>query len=102
MLQMMDEKLAISESKVRQLEAEKEALQIHLKLVLEELKNPIKIVKEDSPVPTPSKSRAETPNMIWEDEGFESDDAASEHVSKRGGWRRGTRVSIESMEDGAL
>ena len=76
---MMDEKLAISESKVRQLENEKEALQIHLKLVLEELKNPIKIVKEESPAPTPVKSRAETPDMIWEDEGFESDGMDSEH-----------------------
>lgn len=79
MLQMMDEKLAISESKVRQLENEKEALQIHLRLVLEELKNPIKIVKEESPVPTPVKSRAETPDMIWEDEGFESDGMDNEH-----------------------
>lgn len=78
MLQMMDEKLAISESKVRQLENEKEALQIHLKLVLDELKNPIKI-KEESRAATPVKTRAETPEMIWEDEGFESDDVDSEH-----------------------
>lgn len=42
MLQMMDEKLSISESKVRQLEQEKDTLKMHLNLVLAELKNPIR------------------------------------------------------------
>lgn len=79
MLQMMDEKLAISESKVRQLENEKEALQMHLKLVVDELKNPIKIATEESRAPTPVRSRAETPDMIWEDGDSESDDMGSEH-----------------------
>jgi hypothetical protein len=72
MLQIMEEKLAISESKVRQLQEEKESLQIHLKLVLDELKNPIKIVKEEEKPTSPERSRAQTPDMIWEDEGFES------------------------------
>lgn len=72
MLQMMDEKLAISESKVRHLEQEKETLQLHLKLVLEELKNPIRTKEEV--VSTPAKSREQTPDMIWQDEGFESEE----------------------------
>ena len=79
MLQIMEEKVAISESKVRQLQEEKESLQIHLKLVLDELKNPIKIAKEEEQSATPIKSRELTPDMIWEDEGFESnEDAGSE------------------------
>jgi Kinesin motor domain len=83
MLQIMEEKLAISESKVRQLEEEKEALSIHLKLVLEELKNPIKIkqedeVKEPMKEPVRERSRAPTPNLIWEDEGFHSEDMDSD------------------------
>jgi len=76
MLQIMEEKLAISESKVRQLEEEKEALTIHLKLVLDELKNPIKIAKEDEQ--RAEKSRGPTPDMIWEDEGFQSDEVESD------------------------
>ena len=76
----MEEKLAISESKVRQLENEKEALSIHLKLVLEELKNPIRIHKEEiAKTPDREKSKGSTPDMIWEDEGFESQDAESEY-----------------------
>lgn len=80
MLQIMEEKLQISESKVRQLEEEKEALNIHLRLVVEELKNPIKIPKEEEvvvPIPTPVKEKSRgslTPDMIWEDEGFQSDE----------------------------
>jgi hypothetical protein len=94
MLQIMEEKLAISESKVRQLEEEKEALSIHLKLVLDELKNPIKIPKEEEVVVTPvaeevrsikedkkekGKARGSlTPDLIWEDEGFVSEEMDSE------------------------
>ena len=93
MLQIMEEKLQISESKVRQLEEEKQALSIHLKLVLDELKNPIKIQipKEEEiavvapqqqktmpmPMQTPLRHTSRgsvTPDMIWEDEGFQSDD----------------------------
>ena len=81
MLQVMEEKVAISESKVKQLQEEKESLQIHLKLVLEELRNPIKIVKEEE-IPASQHqsrlSRDQTPDMIWEDEGFESSDDGSE------------------------
>jgi Kinesin motor domain len=87
MLQIIEEKLAISESKVRQLEEEKEALTIHLKLVLEELKNPIVIPKEEEvipeiPAPTPlrEKSRGSlTPDMIWDDEGFHSEELESDN-----------------------
>ncbi|KAL2438434.1 Kinesin-like protein KIF1C [Exophiala dermatitidis] len=70
MLQIMEEKLAISESKVRQLEEEKEALSIHLKLVLEELKNPIVIdSREESVSASPQeRSRSATPEMIYEDD----------------------------------
>ena len=85
MLQIMEEKLAISESKVRQLESEKESLQRHLGLVLEELRNPIKIVSLDQEERENKKMRSasgrqrereKTPEMIWEDkdEGFESND----------------------------
>jgi hypothetical protein len=85
MLQIMEEKLAISESKVRQLEGEKESLQRHLGLVLEELKNPIKIVSLEQEGGEKEKmrrasgrqrEREKTPEMIWEDkdEGFESCD----------------------------
>lgn len=75
MLQIMEDKLAISESKVRQLEEEKEALNRHLQLVLAELRNPIKIHKEE---PVSEQSRGPTPDMIWEDEGFESEDRQSD------------------------
>lgn len=85
MLQIMEEKLAISESKVRQLEGEKESLQRHLGLVLEELRNPIKIVSlepEDGEmekmgrVSERQRENQKTPELIWEDkdEGFESYD----------------------------
>jgi hypothetical protein len=72
MLQIMEEKLAISESKVRQLEEEKEALGIHLKLVLEELKNPIIINKEEMDLE--ERSRVSTPEMIYEDDTASSDE----------------------------
>lgn len=74
MLQVMEEKLAISESKVRQLEVQKEAMDIHLKLVLEELRNPIKIkVEEEEPI-----KREATPEMVWEDESYESQETEDE------------------------
>ena len=95
MLQIMEEKLAISESKVRQLEEEKEAQAIHLKLVLDELKNPIRInveredlknpirieVEREEPVVQREKRRTRppTPEMIWEDEGFHSDGMESDY-----------------------
>lgn len=52
-------------------------------MVLEELKNPIKIeqeeeVKEPMLEPVREKSRAPTPNLIWEDEGFHSEDIDSD------------------------
>ena len=87
MLQIMEEKLGISESKVRQLQEDKESLQRHLKMVLDELKNPIKITKEEPESPPRSKTRDQTPEMIWEDdEGFESeevmgDDDGQDHVA---------------------
>lgn len=71
MLQVMEEKLAISESKVRQLEVQKEAMDLHLKLVLEELKNPIKIKTEEESVP-----REATPEMVYDEE--DSYDSASD------------------------
>lgn len=77
MLQIMEEKLAISESKVRQLEEEKEALGIHLKLVLDELKNPIIINKEEAGS-VGERSRAPTPDMIYEDETASSEEVDTE------------------------
>jgi len=80
MLQIMEEKLAISESKVRQLEEEKEALNIHLKLVLDELKNPIVINKGgmESVADERDRSRVATPDMIFEDDTASSDEADTE------------------------
>jgi len=91
MLQIMEEKLAISESKVRQLEGEKENLQRHLGLVLEELKNPIKIASLEEEDGEKEKTRRvsgrqgqrdKTPEMIWEDkdEGFESYDEENDET----------------------
>lgn len=74
MLQIMEEKLAISESKVRQLEEEKEALSIHLRLVLDELKNPIVINKEETESVSGGRSRVPTPDMIYEDDTTSSSD----------------------------
>lgn len=88
MLQIMEEKLAISDSKIRQLETEKEAQSIHLNLVLDELKNPIRISAAPASVQQysatreggkrTSQSRSGTPDMIWEDEGFHSEGAESD------------------------
>ncbi|KAK5449856.1 hypothetical protein LTS15_008428 [Exophiala xenobiotica] len=72
MLQIMDEKLAISESKVRQLEEEKEAMSIHLSLVLDELRNPIIINKDRESAGV--GSRVPTPDMIYEDDTASSDE----------------------------
>lgn len=127
MMQIMEEKLQISESKVRQLEDEKESLQRHLGLVLDELRNPIKIVKEEETQKYKKESlrreslkrrsltrqkesrekesqereirereirekeimeqeireRAKTPEMIWEDEGFQSEDEEEEASDQR-------------------
>lgn len=77
MLQIMEEKLAISESKVRQLEEEKEALTIHLKLVLEELKNPIVINREEAES-VGERSRVPTPDMIYEDDTASSDEVETD------------------------
>lgn len=63
MVRMTEEKLAISESKVRQLGMEKESLQRHLRLVVEELRNPIRtrpgtpVVNVGTP-PAPSRTNA--------------------------------------------
>jgi hypothetical protein len=76
MLQIMEDKLAISESKVRQLEEEKEALGIHLRLVIDELKNPINIHKEDTES-VGERSRVPTPDMIYEDDTASSDEVES-------------------------
>ncbi|RMZ84702.1 hypothetical protein DV737_g908, partial [Chaetothyriales sp. CBS 132003] len=86
MVQIMEEKLAISESKVRQLEEEKEALSRHLKLVLDELKNPIRIKPDAEEFNEPETveqlderevgAKGQLP--IWEDEGFESAELDSE------------------------
>ncbi|KEF53457.1 kinesin family member 1/13/14 [Exophiala aquamarina CBS 119918] len=80
MLQIMEEKLAISESKVRQLEEEKESLNIHLKLVLDELKNPIVINKGGTESMTDERapSRVATPEMIYEDDTASSDELDTE------------------------
>lgn len=94
MIRMTEEKLAISESKVRGLTVEKESLQRHLKLVVEELRNPICTAPASRPVtpvvvdrlglsPSPRKSLsgrkgarapslAPPPVQVLEDEGFES------------------------------
>lgn len=77
MLQIMEEKLAISESKVRQLEVQKEAMDRHLKLVLEELKNPIKIKMEEEEEPI-EITREATPEMVWNEESEESEDTEEE------------------------
>lgn len=99
MLQIMEEKLAISESKVRQLQEEKESLQIHLKLVLEELKNPIKIVKEEERVKTPpsSRSRQKTPDLVWEDEGFESDEDGHSDFDERDAEAAEMQAEMEAL-----
>lgn len=78
MLQIMEEKLAISESKVRQLEVQKEAMDRHLKLVLEELKNPIKIKTEEENVEVELINREATPEMVWNEENEESEDTEEE------------------------
>lgn len=79
MLQIMEEKLAISESKIRQMEEEKEALNLHLKLVLDELKNPIILHEEaESVVDERERSRGSTPDMIYEDDTASSDEADME------------------------
>ncbi|KAL9622131.1 MAG: hypothetical protein Q9160_003474 [Pyrenula sp. 1 TL-2023] len=95
MIRMTEEKLAISDSKVRGLMVEKESLQRHLKLVVEELRNPIRTAPASRPVtpvitrlavsPSPRKSlggRKEMPRPtpppvqvledVDKDEGFES------------------------------
>ncbi|KAL6244024.1 hypothetical protein RBB50_008893 [Rhinocladiella similis] len=76
MLQIMEEKVAISASKVRQLEEEKEAMSIHLSLVLDELRNPIVINKEAESAG--ERSRVPTPDMIYEDETASSDEIDTE------------------------
>lgn len=75
MLQIMEEKLAISESKVRQLEIQKEAMDMHLKLVLDELRNPIKIKPEEEEEPV---EREATPDMVWDEESSESEETEEE------------------------
>ena len=87
MLQVMEEKLAISESKVRQLEVQKEAMDMHLKLVLDELKNPIKIKPEAEEEPL---TREGTPEMVYEDHSSEQDsdeeEDDSDHADLQSHW----------------
>ncbi|KIW40227.1 uncharacterized protein PV06_07441 [Exophiala oligosperma] len=88
MLQIMEEKVAISESKVRQLEEEKEAMSIHLSLVLDELRNPIVINKETESAG--ERSRVPTPDMIYED-----DTASSDEIDTESDWED-ERAEIEA------
>ncbi|KIW12020.1 hypothetical protein PV08_09294 [Exophiala spinifera] len=88
MLQIMEEKVAISESKVRQLEEEKEAMSIHLSLVLDELRNPIVINKEVES--SGERSRVPTPDMIYED-----DTASSDEIDTESDWED-ERAEIEA------
>lgn len=89
MLMVMEEKLAISESKVRQLEVQNEAMDVHLKLVLEELRNPIRVPKVEDVVA--EVTREATPEMVFEDEesdSYESEEEEDdpEHVELQGEW----------------
>ncbi|KAL9083574.1 MAG: hypothetical protein Q9159_005702 [Coniocarpon cinnabarinum] len=57
MQQTMDETKQVSESKIQALRTENEALQRHLKLALDSLKNPV-IVPEPTPAPMPAPAPA--------------------------------------------
>lgn len=83
MVRMTEEKLAISESKVRQLTGEKEAMQRHLRLVVEELRNPIR---------TGNVTRPGTPLVFGE--------KPAEQTPRESGGRRKSAVrKIEVLED---
>ena len=75
MMQIMEEKLAISESKIRQLTEDKENLQRHLRLVVDELTNPVRV----KPQPSDESLREETcegvktPELVYDEN--EDDDS---------------------------
>lgn len=71
MLMVVEEKLAIEESKVRQLEQEKEAMSRHLQLVLAELRDPIRLPPAEPEIV--ETSRSATPEMVYDEE-TESDE----------------------------
>ena len=75
MMQIMEEKLAISESKIRQLTEDKENLQRHLRLVVDELTNPVQIKPQSSQEDLKDQvpEGVMTPELVHaEDEGFSS------------------------------
>ena len=53
MQRMMEEEKLVSESKIRQLVEQKEALRLHLKLAVESLRNPIAVAPTPTRTPTP-------------------------------------------------
>ena len=53
MQRMMEEEKLVSESKIRQLVEQNEALRLHLKLAVESLKNPIAVAPPPTRTPTP-------------------------------------------------
>lgn len=94
MLVMVEEKLKIEESKVRQLEEEKEAMNRHLRLVLAELRDPIRLARnrEDGP-------REGTPELVDDEGEVEDGDEGSESGDQHKYERRETEEDDEENED---
>lgn len=56
MHRLMEEQRQISEAKIKSMQMQNEALQLHLRLAVDSLKNPIDITKPASPPPPPTSS----------------------------------------------
>lgn len=109
MMHIMEEKLAISESKIRQLTEDKENLQRHLRLVVDELTNPVVVkstpsqenLKQDH---QPSPEEAKTPELIPDDSGEEDDDGHSrsgdemDDTSEYGDFNEFSQTHAEEMQ----
>ena len=63
MQRMMEEEKLVSESKIRQLVEQNEALRLHLKLAVESLRNPIAVVPSPTRTPTPSPTTQPQPQQ---------------------------------------
>ena len=63
MQRMMEEEKLVSESKIRQLVEQNEALRLHLKLAVESLRNPIAVVPSPTRTPTPPPTTQPQPQQ---------------------------------------
>lgn len=107
MQQLMEERSLVADTKIRSLQTENDALRLHLKLCLDQLKNPIMLRSRSAEAETPVKEEANKENAKenMKENPKENNDSESQdktpkkgiQVPRRGGYRRLPMFSEEEV-----